>query len=387
MRRSRTRLAGVLAAALLTSAVLPGCAASNPTPVTVMTRNLYLGGDITRPVRAATGLTGRPALLALGHANHELRFIVDVTDFATRSRLLAAEIAGARPDLIGLQEVALWRHGPLQLDRLGQVDATEVDQDFLATLLADLAARQTSYEVVRVQPESDVEAPAFTGDPLAGTGGSAQDVRLTIRDVILVRADAGVRIDQTGSGQYAHRLDVQLGGIGFSFVRGYAWADVSVGAARLRFITTHLESQSADLALAQAQELRSGPAASTPQPIVLVGDANSDPADTAVRPGERVASAAAYALLTAGGGFADQWLRAPDRTEPGFTAVLGERVDDPTAAGLDRRLDLVLARGTGSDPVLAARTGVVGDEPSDRDPATGRWPSDHAGVVVELRIG
>ena len=71
----------------------------------------------------------------------ELRETVDHTDFATRSKLLAEEIAVTRPDLIGLQEVALWRRGPLQLDQIGRPDATVVDYDFLGILLADLAAR------------------------------------------------------------------------------------------------------------------------------------------------------------------------------------------------------------------------------------------------------
>ena len=72
-----------------------------------MTRNLYLGADINRPLRAVEGRTGRDALLALGHANHELREFVERTNFDARSELLADEIAAARPDLMGLQEVAL----------------------------------------------------------------------------------------------------------------------------------------------------------------------------------------------------------------------------------------------------------------------------------------
>jgi hypothetical protein len=31
------------------------------------------------------------------------------------------------------------------------------------------------------------------------------------------------------------------------------------------------------------------------------------------------------------------------------------------------------------------RGDITGDEVSDRDPATGLWPSDHAGVVLRLR--
>jgi hypothetical protein len=64
-----------------------------------------------------------------------LREVVDRTDFATRSKLLADEIASVRPNVLGLQEVALWRHGQLELDQAGRTDATEVDYDFLAILL------------------------------------------------------------------------------------------------------------------------------------------------------------------------------------------------------------------------------------------------------------
>jgi hypothetical protein len=172
----------VLCVGLVTALVVYRAIAGSRT-ITVMTRNLYIGADITRPIRAAAGRTGRDAVLALGHANHQLRQIVDRTDFSTRSGLLADEIAKAQPGVLGLQEVALWRHGPMELNRLGQLNATTVDYDFLKLLLGRLAARGLSYEVAGVQQESDVEAPAFTGDPFAGTASAAQDVRLTVRDV------------------------------------------------------------------------------------------------------------------------------------------------------------------------------------------------------------
>jgi endonuclease/exonuclease/phosphatase family metal-dependent hydrolase len=280
---------------------------------------------------------------------------------------------------VGLQEVALWRSGPLQLDQIGRPNATQVDQDFLAILQSALAERGTPYDVVRVQPGSDVEAPSFAGGLSAPQ--FPRDVRLTMRDVILLRQGSAVRVSASGSGQFSQRLDLDLSGVPFSFVRGYAWADLTAGAAELRFVTAHLESQSADVALAQADELVAGPAAPSARPVVLVCDCNSDPGATAVQPGEDAAGAAAYERLT-GAGLQDAWLGRG----AGFTAAFSESVRDPGSGGLNRRLDLVLTRGTTETPVQVERADVLGEEVPDRDEATGLWPSDHAGVVAELRV-
>lgn len=382
-QRRRRAVPPVIAALVVLLAVGSGCTTgrnttAGPATVTVLTRNLYLGGDITRPVRAAQGRSGAEALTALGHADAELRLVVEQTDFHARAGSLAAEIVAGRPDLVALQEAALWRHGPLQLDHLGRLDATEVDLDFLALLQGALVARGAPYDVVAAQDESDVEAPAFLG------GAGSRDLRLTMRDVVLVRAGSGVEVTGHGSGQYEHRIAVDLGGVPFSFVRGYVWADVTVGDQPLRFVATQLESQSADVALAEAQELVAGPAAPGDRPVVIGCDCNSDPADTSVAPGASVPGSAASTLLT-GGGLTDAWLGAAERSGAGGTCCRDERLR--SAGALDRRLDLVLGRGTAAAPVTTSRVQLVGAEPADRDPTTGLWPSDHAGVLAELRLG
>ena len=56
-------------------------------------------------------------------------------------------------------------------------------------------------------------------------------------------------------------------------------------------------------------------------------------------------------------------------------------------ADFERRIDLLLARSADRGQIFASRVEVTGDELTDRDPVTNLWPSDHAGVLVELRIG
>ena len=152
--------------------------------------------------------------------------------------------------------------------------------------------------------------------------------------------------------------------------RGFAWADVTSGSARFRFVTTHLESQSADVALAQARELASGPASASATPTVIVCDCNSDPADDAIRPGDTVARSSTYDLLT-GLSFRDKWLEQAGGSGRGFTAAFGELVNDPSAAALTRRLDLVLARDAGKVRIHARGGAITGAETTDRDPRPG----------------
>jgi hypothetical protein len=387
-RRSRVRRLAAVVTAVLALGLAAGPADAAPksgqgTPITVMTRNIYLGGDITRPLTATAGLSGAAALVAFGNANHALRDVVDQTSFPARSELLAREIAATEPDLIGLQEVALWRSGPLQLGAIGVANATIVDYDFLATLLADLAAIGEPYVAVNVQEESDVEGPSFLGNPFLGTMTDASDVRLTMRDVLLKRADDRVKVLASGGGQYAARLPFSVAGVTFQFIRGYNWADVRVGAKTLRVINTHLESQFSFLALAQAHELLAGPANAPWKTVVVVCDCNSDPLNHTTKPGDPTPHSAPYDFMTGPGGLTDEWLQfAP--AEQGWTSGLSEFVNDPDTSQIDHRIDLVLARGSDGQALPADQGRIVGTDPANRS-AAGLWPSDHAGVVLRLR--
>ncbi len=116
---------------------------------------------MTRPLRPAPA--GVPAGVALANQNWELRQVVGRTDFPARARLLAREVADTKPDIIGLQEVATWRRGPLEIDPPTDAqnrvipNAATVDYGLLATLLAELRRAGQRYDVVHVQAESDME--------------------------------------------------------------------------------------------------------------------------------------------------------------------------------------------------------------------------------------
>ena len=69
---------------------------------------------------------------------------------------------------------------------------------------------------------------------------------------------------------------VPLLGRTIDFDRGYQWVDVRAGSTRFRFVNTHLEAFSSDIALAQAAELvLEAPAQG--RTTIFVCDCNSDP--------------------------------------------------------------------------------------------------------------
>ena len=96
--------------------------------LTVMTRNMYLGTDFAE-VFAAPNV---PTLLAeVAEAFAE----VQASDVPARIEAIAHEIQTTKPDLISLQEVALWRTGEFD----PEAPATTVAYDYLQLLLAELA--------------------------------------------------------------------------------------------------------------------------------------------------------------------------------------------------------------------------------------------------------
>ena len=144
-------LVGCRDANLAGPAPSPGFSRNLPAPgargITVMTRNIYLGAELS-PVIAAPDV---PSLIAAATAAFAT---IEQTNFPERAQALADEIASTRPHLIGMQEVERY-------DVVSATDGTPVRTiDFLAILLDALAARGLDY----------VEAASNTGFKCCGTG-------------------------------------------------------------------------------------------------------------------------------------------------------------------------------------------------------------------------
>src|SRR3954454_7518776 len=93
--------------AVLAVLALPSAAGAAPrhTDVTVMTRNLFLGADL---IPLAVSTPGAE----FEHAAGDVLRQVTGSEPNERMTLIAREIARAKPDLVGLQELTLWRTGP-----------------------------------------------------------------------------------------------------------------------------------------------------------------------------------------------------------------------------------------------------------------------------------
>jgi endonuclease/exonuclease/phosphatase family metal-dependent hydrolase len=329
------------------------------TALKVMTRNLYLGASLG-PVFSARSPEEFVA------ATTQLFAMVQATDFPARAKVLADEITTVHPHVVGLQEVELWR-SQSPADFLPRPNATTIEYDFLALLLAELAERGTSYEAVATVQNADAEAPRATSTGL-------QDIRLTDRDVTLVRTDLPTHVFSVSNARSANfdaRLSIPNEALGADIIvpRGWTAVDVTQTGRTVRVVNTHLEPLHPGIQLQQARELLAGPLESA-LPTVLLGDLNS----AADAGGGSDTPTYAHIL---GAGFVDAWT-ARRGERPGFPWGHDEDLRNPTP-NLTVRIDFVLTRGG----LESAAVNVVGDKPADRTPS-GLWPSDHAGVWAVL---
>jgi endonuclease/exonuclease/phosphatase family metal-dependent hydrolase len=354
----RRMVAALIAALAAIAAIAPLADAHRPSEkhtagVTVMTRNLYLGTDLT-PIALSPTLAVFEQRAAAGFAQ------VQATDFPARAELIAREVRRTNPDLIGLQEAALWRTGPKDG---AATPATDVAFDYLAILDAALNSRGLDYDLVTSTQEADIEAPTAAGI----------DIRLTMRDAILARDDRKLDVVASGGGNYATTLVLPTVAGSFTSTRGFAFADVRVGGRRVRFVDTHLESIGNPIRTAQAQELvgPGGPLAGV-RTAVLVGDVNSDPNGPEPE---------AWQAIVAGG-LTDVW-PALYPTRPGFTCCTGPALmDPPTPSPFDSRIDDVFVKGD----VRPLNARLVGVNPATSRTDSGPWASDHGGLVAKLKL-
>lgn len=376
--------------------------------IKVVTYNLYVGADIFRVFS--------PTPCGVPQAVNDIHGIIQTTNFPERAEAIADQIMLQEPHVIGLQEVSLIRTqfpgNSLAPDGSGieflgdfpadprftfKLDATTVAYDYLQLLLDALSARGLDYVAVdSASPvNADTEFPAIEFGPDCTPLSIPMDLRLTDRDVILVKKNLPVNVAFGGNFQFNTPVELPTliptpGGLVpaiyvTEFTRGWGAINLTIKDQDYSVFNTHLEvgdrtlppDQGLNLVqFAQALEIGQVATSTLPPPRILVGDINSSPMSGLTDPRP------AYFVLTDGYGLADVWdIQDKQPAKPGFTCCQSELVDNPVSK-LDDRIDVVFA-DFGELVPEKIKAEVLGDEPADKTP-TGLWPSDHAGVAAKL---
>jgi len=352
-------------------------AAADEGRIVFMDWNVFIGAAIERALEVPPE--------EIQYAAGEAFARVLANDFASRASAIGAEAARFQPHLLAFQEVTLFE----LFTGEDFVPFLDYEALLLEALGSDysVAARSQNFQTPPL-PVTLPDVPCFADrscapPPDCAFAGQCLLVRLTDYDIVVARSDVPT------SNPQANRFTYNLGegpfadpSIPFPIYRGWASIDVSVEGLEFRFASTHLEP--ADLpdgtivpALEQLQRLQAGEfaaAVGTDLPVVAGGDFNTDAYGT---------STATYADLLSYG-FEDAWSQSGD----GMTCCQEEDLSDPKSIR-DRRVDLVLLRGEFGllEPGIrgAVRTRVLGSRISDLS-ETGLWPSDHAGVLAEMKL-
>ena len=334
-----------------------------PPPVrtlTVLSRNLYLGADLT-PVMGASAPEQIPS--RVGEAWNR----IVLNDFRGRADAIAREVQSTRPDVIGLQEVAKFRiQNPGDYLAGNPQAASVVEYDYLMILLDALQARGLHYTIASVVENTDIEFPGVTGQGLI-------DILWTDHDVILVRD--GIQITGETSNNFALNVSIPVGGgTPMTIRRGWNRIDLLIDGQPFHIVNTHLETDETGPTTqeSQAAELI-GMLSGVTAPAILLGDLNALP---------DAASTATYPILL-NAGFEDAQTRAMARGSlPGYTCCFDP---DLRAGGLFERIDYVMTRGTRNLDVNVVNFAVTGNLEAD-ETVTGLKPSDHVGVFARLEV-
>lgn len=325
-------------------AVSPAAADSDKRVVKVMTYNMDAGTDFVY-------FFALPSAEAFQATVTEL----EASDFAGRAGRLADTIAAEKPYVISLQEVTVWDYVTDTGERV------QLLADQLQLLNAALQERQLPYQVVVVQPLTNLYLPL----------GNGVNFHFLDRNVILARTDltqAELALSNVQSGVYAATIEPLPG---FAQVNGWMSVDAKIRGKSVRVFGTHLEtltSETDQTQMLQGLELI-GIMDQSPYPVVLAGDFNSDASGLGYVPQDQTPTAS----WIVNAGYADCWTVWHAPYEGLTWPLYWEDIYVGSPQGPLERIDLIFAKGL---EVLDAN--VVGTEAP--------FPSDHAGVVTTLLI-
>lgn len=392
-QRWRVAVGGVSAAVLVAGfGVAPGVASGAPRPVSALTMdvgiyNVYLGADLN-PLFGASSL---PDLISRASAIYAE---VERTDFPQRADAIAELVADDAPDVLGLNEVALWETAPWALVQTpsGPLPVATGPYtptfDFEQILLDALAAEGEPYTVV-AKNSNFTSATIPIAIPISPTLAA----RFTDHDLILVRDDAlkHMTVSNARSFNYADEssFSVNLLGLDVLVKRGWSTVDITQRGRTFRFANTHLEAFGSTPLQDEWRNLQAAELVAdletSPYPVVVVGDINARPTlcqDFRQPPQFQDQNVVAYGLLE-DAGLQEVWPLVYEKDPCGpasWTSGQDDSLLDPST--LDHRIDVVFV----SEEFSALQAETIGEEPGDRTEPDGFWPSDHAGSLAKIRL-
>jgi hypothetical protein len=223
--------------------------------ITALTWNVYVGAAVEHVLAARTPDE------AVAFATREWAN-VRATNFPARAGSIAANIAARRPELVGLQELALFRTTGRPFEEL----ATHVAYDFLQLVMDSLAARGLHYRVAAVDRTTDIQVPVIAG--FDASGPILEGVRYTDGDAVLVRGD--VRFTNPRSAVYTAHQPVTVAGVATGVFQGWSAVDAWLDGRMYRFVVTHLAGQEAAGAPNWRRPPSSSPLLQKWRPTILV---------------------------------------------------------------------------------------------------------------------
>lgn len=339
----------------------------NKTPLKVMSRNAYWGGDFN----IIMGADFSNPLDVVARVNQTWDQF-SANNMQERVLTLVDEIEAKGPDLVGFQEV-------VQVVVVSNTGAVLAYFDFVAFLQAEIDNRGLPYTFVAVQNATFAQLPKALG-PVPG--GVTEAVLFTDRIAVLAHEDLGINpLTDVFSANYGPPY---AGAGPLSLLRGWIRVEFERNGVQHHFVNTHMETQQA----ASVQEADAGQLLGLLEPLdgitVLVGDFNSNAEGQSGDP----SVTATYGMLL-DGGFVDAWELDPhNQNLLGLTCCHDNDLSVPFTP-FYQRVDLVLLRdsghpGNGSNLPGRFSMDILGEELGDRTSPNDLWPSDHAGVSADI---